>query len=297
MSDIKLFRVSGAGVTSLPGSSVALEKSLQELMEKNLEALMGIQFLATEYWTGAKHAGKIDSLGIDENGGPVIIEYKRAVNQNVINQGLFYLDWLLDHRAEFKLLVMEKLGKDAADKIHWPGVRLVCVAGDFTRYDQHAVQQISATIELVRYARYGDDLLLLELVNTRPATKGAAESGGKVSHQEKATVKAATERKLDDLHETLRSFLMEMADDVSEHELKKYTAYRRLKNFACVVRGKTSLTVYLKVDPSTVTLEEGFTRDVSKVGHWGTGDLELTLAKPEDLDRAKHLIERSYEGS
>ncbi len=60
-----------------------------------------------------KHGGRIDSLGLDENGSPVILEYKRSVNENVINQGLFYLDWLLDHKAEFELLVMKKLGPEA----------------------------------------------------------------------------------------------------------------------------------------------------------------------------------------
>jgi hypothetical protein len=34
----------------------------------------------------AKHIGRIDSLGLDETGGPVIFEYKRAVNESVINQ-------------------------------------------------------------------------------------------------------------------------------------------------------------------------------------------------------------------
>jgi hypothetical protein len=28
----------------------------------------------------------------------------------VINQGLFYLDWLLDHRGEFELLIMKSSG-------------------------------------------------------------------------------------------------------------------------------------------------------------------------------------------
>ena len=83
MSDIKLFKLVGTGVASLPSSSVALEKSLQTLMEQNLEALMGIRFLETEYWTGLKHNGRIDTLGVDENGCPVIIEYKRSMNQNV----------------------------------------------------------------------------------------------------------------------------------------------------------------------------------------------------------------------
>lgn len=85
------------------GTAVVLEKSLQVLMEQNLDTLLGVSFLASEYTTGPKHGGRIDTLGMDENGCPVIIEYKRATNENVINQGLFYLDWLMDHRAEFQL--------------------------------------------------------------------------------------------------------------------------------------------------------------------------------------------------
>ena len=92
MSDIKLFRVGDGGLDELQGTFVAVEKSLQVLIEKHLQELLGVRFLASEYSTGKTQAGRIDTLGIDENGSPVIVEYKRAVNQNVINQGLFYLD-------------------------------------------------------------------------------------------------------------------------------------------------------------------------------------------------------------
>jgi len=88
MSDLKLFRIGRSGVTQLQGSSVTLEKSLQTLMEKNLETLLGVRFLGSEYSTGPKHGSRIDTLGIDENGCPVIIEYKRTLNENVTNQGL-----------------------------------------------------------------------------------------------------------------------------------------------------------------------------------------------------------------
>ena len=54
------------------------------------------------------------------------------------------------------------------------------------------------------------------------------------------------------------------------------------------------ILVFLKVDPSTVQIEPGFTREVSTVGHFGTGDLEITLTTAADLERAKTLIERSY---
>src|SRR5436190_16587309 len=110
MSDIKLFRVSNGQATELPGASVAIEQTLQRLIETNLETFLGVKLLASEYSTGKSHSGRIDTLGIDENQSPVIIEYKRSTNENVINQGLFYLDWLLDHRAEFELLAMKKLG-------------------------------------------------------------------------------------------------------------------------------------------------------------------------------------------
>lgn len=99
MSDTRIFKTSGISARELRGSSVALEKSLQTYIEQNLETMLGIKFLASEYSTGKTHRGRIDTLGIDENNCPVIIEYKRALNENVINQGLFYLDWLLDHKA------------------------------------------------------------------------------------------------------------------------------------------------------------------------------------------------------
>ena len=75
----------------------------------------------------------MDSIGIDENNCPVIFEYKRSVNENVINQGLFYLDWLLDHKADFKLLVMDILGQEKADEIDWSMPCVICIANDFKK--------------------------------------------------------------------------------------------------------------------------------------------------------------------
>ncbi|CAG9268353.1 hypothetical protein PUN4_550256 [Paraburkholderia unamae] len=50
----------------------------------------------------------------------------------------------------------------------------------------------------------------------------------------------------------------------------------------------------LRLDPVTVALEEGFSRDIRQIGHWGTGDVELTLRSQTDFDRSKALLERSY---
>jgi hypothetical protein len=79
--------------------------------------------------TGKTHGGRIDTLGLDDNNCPVIIEYKRTLNENVINQGLYYLDWLMDHKGEFTLLTMKKPGAPAAEQIEWSSPRAVVHRG------------------------------------------------------------------------------------------------------------------------------------------------------------------------
>src|SRR5262245_42118490 len=86
MGDIKLFRIASNAVTELSGTTDKIEKSVQTLFERNLDALLGMRFLAPEFATAN---GRIDTLCLDENGCPVILEYKRATNENVVNQGLF----------------------------------------------------------------------------------------------------------------------------------------------------------------------------------------------------------------
>ena len=303
MSDVKLFRIGDKAVSELERHSAAVEKSIQTLLEKHLEDFLGVRFLASEYVTGKTHGGRIDSLGIDENNSPVIIEYKRALNENVINQGLYYLDWLLDHKAEFTLLVMNKLDKDTSEKIAWAGTRQLCIDGDFTKYDQHAVQQINRNIELIRYRQYGDDLLLLDLVNATTATGDVGQVEQKKAA--KGSTKTVAEylhqapKELKDLYEEVRAFLLAMGDDVQEKELQNYFAFRRFKNFACIEvhPGSGKLLAYVKVDLESIPLEKGFTRDVRNIGHFGTGDLEITLKSRGDFERAKPLLIKSYEAS
>jgi RecB family endonuclease NucS len=134
VSDIQLFRTHAGKAVRLLSRQSDLEKSLQNFIESNMVELLGVRFLATEYSTGKTHGGRIDSLGIDEDNSPVIVEYKRSTGENVINQGLFYLNWLMDHKAEFELLVLKRLGASVADLIDWSAPRLICIAGDFTRY-------------------------------------------------------------------------------------------------------------------------------------------------------------------
>lgn len=297
MGDIKLFRVQNSSVIELDGKSVAVEKSLQKLIEGNINEFFDIRFLASEHGTGKSHGGRIDTLGIDENGSPVIIEYKRSLNENVINQGLYYLDWLLDHKAEFKLLVMDHYGKELAESIEWENARLLCIAGEFTKFDEHAVKQINRNIELIRYLRFGEDLVLLELVN---AAIKQVESSPATGRNRYATVTELYEKMSDqskDRFEMLKAFMLSLGEGIQENITKYYIAFKRLKNFACFEfhPNDDEILVFIKINPKLIELEDGFTRDVTKIGHYGTGDLEIRIKSDDDVLRAQPLIMKSYE--
>ena len=80
-------------------------------------------------------------------------------------------------------------------------------------------------------------------------------------------------------------------------ELLFHFAFKRITNLPCIeVKPQIGVVpVHHKIDPKSIELEEWFSRDVSTVGHYATGDLELTLGGHADLKKAKGLICWSYE--
>ncbi|WP_181785399.1 DUF5655 domain-containing protein [Streptomyces phytophilus] len=295
MSGLKLFRTSrvDGGVAEVASRLAEVEADVQGLVEAHMETLLGVRFLASEYGTGPVHGGRIDSLGLDENGSPVVIEYKRGIDAGVINQGLFYLAWLMDHRAEVEHLVRDRLGVTAESQVLWGGPRLICIAGDFTRYDIHAVREHRRSIDLVRYRLFGRDLFGLETV--------ASVSGGmRVTRcsRRQSVARAADDvprGRMAELSGAVDEALLGLGDGVIRVERKQYRAYQRLRNFACLIPPQqTKVLVYLKADPKEVDLVPGFTRDVSGLGHHGTGDLEVQLRTPRDVERAQDLFRASY---
>ncbi|MFG2717009.1 DUF5655 domain-containing protein [Streptomyces sp. NPDC048416] len=295
MSDLKLFRTdtTNGGMTEVMPRLAEIEADVQGLVETHMETLLGVRFLASEYSTGPVHGGRIDSLGLDENGSPVIVEYKRSTDAGVINQGLFYLAWLMDHRAEFEHLVRDRLGGTAASQVLWSGPRLICIAGDFTRYDVHAVREHRRSIDLVRYRYFGSDHFGLETVASvtgHPAlVERVRRRGAGVSPVRKQGGQMV------ELADAVDEVLVGLGDGVTRVQRKQYRAYRRLRNFASLCPPQqTKLLVYLKADPKEVDLVPGFTRDVTGLGHHGTGDLELQLRTERDLERAGDLLRLSY---
>jgi len=303
MSDLKLFNIKSGKAVELGNSVVAKERNIQRLVEENSETLLNVRFLKTEHTFRAEDGrnARIDSLGLDENNCPVIIEYKKDEKDTVINQGLFYMDWLVKHPKDFAWLVLEKFGKKIADDIDWSQPRLICIAQDFSRYDEFAIKQMPANIDLIRYRIYENNHLLFELVNSSDDedAKVVTHNTTKKEHGSDKKVKTVTEKleaaspEIKDLYKELDDYLLSLGDDVQKKILMHYIAYRRLKNFAAVQFYTNKILIYVNIDADDIILEKGFTRDMRGIGHYGTGKLEITINNIVELDKAKPLIEKS----
>ncbi|MEW1699012.1 DUF5655 domain-containing protein [Streptomyces sp. NPDC091278] len=277
------------GAREIAPRLAATEACVQRLVEASMKTLLGVTFLASEYSTGPVHAGRIDSLGLDANGAPVVVEYKRGTDPGVINQGLFYLSWLMDHRSEFEHLVRDRLGATAAAQVLWSGPRLICVAGDYTRYDLHAVREHRRSIDLVRYRFFGADFIGLE---TLAAATGRPTQSRPVR---RTGLERALRGRMADLAAAADEVLLGLGDGITKVQRKHYNAYRRLRNFASVCPPqRTKVHVYLTLDPAEIDLVPDFTRNVRGLGHHGTGDLEVRLRTEADLERARELFRASY---
>ncbi|AJR04366.1 DUF5655 domain-containing protein [Siansivirga zeaxanthinifaciens] len=300
MADIKLYQIKSGKAQIKSVVEFKYEREIQKLCEQNLETFFAIRFLATEYTTGNKHKGRIDTLGIDENNCPVIIEYKLDSKENVINQGLFYLDWLMDHQADFELLCMRVLKKEV--EIDWSSPRLLCIAKDFTRYDDYAIGQINRNIELIRYRYFQGDNVIFELAGTsqkQEQTKKSNSTSPTTKYRDMDDAINAASDELMNLYQELEDYIFSLGDDVQKKELKYYHAYSRIKNFVCTeIRSKKKeIILFLRLDYNSIQSPADNLRDVSNIGHYGTGDTEAIIKTIDDLENLKALIEESYNNS
>ena len=294
-----VFRVTNgiAGRLAAQTGFTRLEKGLQDFVEQNLETLFGVRFVASEFSTGAKHRGRIDTLGLDGDGTPVLIEYKELENENVINQGLFYLDWLTDHKGDFERLAEGKLGGKL--QFDWSQPRLILLAQSFNRYDQYAVNRISERIELWTYRMYGDDVLELRRLNVeldgteiRKAAKSRAPIETSTQTPDLAQHRKSMSPQTSALFDALREKILALGSDVDERFLKQTITYRHSRNFCEVVPQKTALL--LGFDADELDDPKKTLRDVRSIGRWVTGGWEFRLSTPSEMEYAVGLAEQSY---
>ncbi|MDD9955485.1 MAG: hypothetical protein OXP68_04630 [Anaerolineaceae bacterium] len=158
---IRLFRKSGNHAHECEDKPFSTERELQAFFEANLYEFVGVHFLVSEYMTGPPHHSRIDTLGLDVDGRPVVVEYKRRSNENIINQGLYYLDWLRNNKARFRSLAHSKFDQRNVENIDFADAWLLCVAWEFTEWDYVAARESRRDIELWQYFRFDNDFVAL----------------------------------------------------------------------------------------------------------------------------------------
>lgn len=293
-------------------SEFKLEKDLQRLIEENIETIFNCQLIATEFSTGNIHSGRIDTLAISEDLNPVIIEYKKVASSDLINQSLYYLHWIKDHKGDFQVAANKALEKEI--NVDWSDIRVICLAPEYKKYDLHAVQVMGANIELWQYKIYENGILNIEEVYKRTSTNTRQDTeenyDGKNPVMVEAGKKAALTRKtatytleehtenLDEkmleLFNAIRDYIVSLDSSIEESPKKNYIAYKTSQNFVCLQTYKKKITLYLKLDAKEVMPMPEQGRDVKNIGHFGTGDFELTIKDLKDFDETKQLINEAY---
>lgn len=299
-----LFKINNSTVKKLVARDLDLERNLQGIFESNLEEILNIVFLAHEYSTS--FGGRIDTLGIDKNGAPCIIEYKKNQNDNVINQGLSYLRWLLDHKADFEILCQNK---KADIEIDWDSPRVICIAESYNKFDLDTADILPINVELLRYRIYDENILYVEPENyqkVRISTSGIVKKAKQGKEKTERLQKiysiddhlAGFNKQAVNLFQALREKILSLDENIIEEAKAKYIAYKTSTNFTDVHLQQSGVKIYLNVKSGHLNDPQSLARDLTKpkhIGHWGNGDYEVKLESEGNLEAVFALIKQSYD--
>ncbi|WP_017732416.1 DUF5655 domain-containing protein [Nafulsella turpanensis] len=292
-----IYREQGGKLRKLKSYAIDKEKKLQALVEKNLMEVMEMHFLETEYST--TFGGRIDTLAVDINGAPVIIEYKRNKNDNVINQALSYLKWLQAQKVEFfQMLVINKLGHKFASEVNidWQNPRVICIAESYSKFDIDTVEVIPMRIELMKYRYYEDGIFSLEPLN---ASEQKSSVKSTVDTPSKSPIDYSVEQHLQKPNEKikaifsdLRSRIFGIDENIKEKATSVYIGYRVTKNFAEIQLGKNQIKLYLR--PIEYEDPKGMVEKIPDGYNW-TMNQRVYIKEENELDYIFGLIEQSYQ--
>ncbi len=302
-----IFEINKGRAQRIKPSDFKLEKDLQRLVEENLITIFNCRLIASEFSTGNIHSGRIDTLAISEDSNPVIIEYKKSASSELINQSLYYLHWIKDHKGDFQIAANKAFGKNV--EVDWSDIRVICLAPEYKKYDLHAVQVMGANIELWQYKIYENGILNIDEVYRRSTTlihREIEEIGVKNPTMVEAGRKAAITRKtatytieqhleglnhaMLEIFNDIRDYIIQIDNSIEETPKKHYIAYKTSQNFTCLQIYKNKISLYLKLNPAEIKPLPKQGRDMTNIGHFGTGDFEVNIKNKQDFEETKYLI-------
>lgn len=268
------------------------EHQLQKYIENYLNPIFQCYFLKSFYKIPS---GEIDTLAITEDGNPCIIEYKHKQEDTVLNQIVFYYDWLMQRATKYEF---ERIVKENSTTKHieldWSKIRLICVAQRYSSWDISLIKHLDAEIECYGYTYHEDelDIHLDPIVNQFKKQKiFNGKQAVKEITLENHRNKADKEGKI--LLDKLRDEIFKMGDDIEEGYAPEYIKYFVKTTFLGVHIRKRWLIVELRVNEKTFKDPRKFAKDISSRG-W-TVSREMKIDSIEKLDYALGLIKQAYE--
>ena len=279
-----------------------LEREIQKIIEDNLSEVMSLTLVRSEFTIKNK---RIDTLGYDEQAKAfIIIEYKRDKNTSVVDQGFTYLSLMLENKADF---VLEHQGQlNSALKIanvDWSQTRVVFVSPSFTDNQIQATNFKDIAIELWEIKRYANGSVAVTPIkkaksaaSIKPLTLQNIKLKA-ISAQIKVWTeddhRANTSNETYQLYERFRDAILILADDIEIKPQKFYIAFKKNKNIACLELQKKKIKIFIGAKIGKLDDPKGIAKDVSNIGHYGTGDYEVQVSNDNDLEYIMSLVKQA----
>lgn len=281
----------------------SLERDMQQIVEHSLKEVFGLELITSEFNLKGM---RIDTLAFDpESQSFVIIEFKKDKNSSVVDQGYAYLGRALEHKAELVLAYNERFDEGIKkDDIDWSQTRVIFVSPEFTDHQIGAINFKDLPIELWEMRKYEKDIVVLNRLTPSGTSASIMEISARSPRMREVARQVRVPSESDhlkgipeevaELYEDLKRRLLDLGN-VSVVPKKKYIGFKRTTNFADVHICKSHIKMWLNVKKGELEDPKGLARDVSRIGHWGNGDYELTLKPGIELDYIIMLAKSSYD--
>ena len=289
----------------LKEQSFKLEKDIQKLFEVNLNAIMGLELVKNEFTIKNK---RIDTLAFDQEAKAfIIIEYKRDKNHSVVDQGVSYLNLMLEYKADFIIEYNESLKKNLKrDDVDWSQTRVAFVSTSFTENQIQATNFKDLAIELWEIKQYENETVMVRSIKksaAAPSIKqiaGQSETLQQVAKEIKVyTEEDHTRNKSDDvqeLYETFKNAILNLSNDILLVPKKTYLAFKIKSNIVDIELQANSLKIWINLKKGQLDDPKKIMRDVSMLkGHNGNGDYELIVKDTKNLEYIMSLIKQAID--
>lgn len=278
-----------------------LEREIQSIFESNLQNIMGLLFVKSEFTIKNK---RIDTLAYDKQTNAfIIIEYKRDKNYSVVDQGLTYLNLMLQNKAEFILTYNETLKDILHSKdVDWSQSRVAFVSPSFTDNQISASDFKDFGIELWEIKQFENNTISINTIKKSsgaPSIKPLLENSDNLK-EVKENIKVYTEEDhfsngsdyIIELYEKFKSSILNLTDGIEILPQKYYIAFKKGSNISDIEIQKKSLKIFINAKIGSLDDPKGLVKDVSNIGHRGNGDYQIQIENDKDLEYIMSLIKQ-----